>query len=70
MRDDRLYLRHIAECIGRVEQYVAGGQNSFMQSTLIQDAVLRNLQVLGESTGRISVEARARRPEIDWHGIT
>lgn len=69
MRDDRFYLLHIAECISRVEEYVAGGQDVFMETALIQDAVLRNLQILGESAGRISVEARTRNADVDWRGI-
>ncbi len=40
-----------------------------MESTLIQDAVIRNLQVLGESARRLSEETKARRPEVDWRGI-
>ena len=51
MKDDKLYLVHIQECIDRVESYVgAEGKTAFMASTLIQDAVLRNLQVMAEST--------------------
>ena len=69
MRDDRFYLLHIAECISRVEEYVASGQDFFMETALIQDAVLRNLQILGESAGRVSVETRARYPDVDWRGI-
>lgn len=69
MRDDRFYLLHIAECIARVEEYVAGGQDSFMETTIIQDAVLRNLQILGESASRITVEARSKYPDVDWRGI-
>ncbi len=69
MKDDRLYLLHILACIGRVQRYVMQGQHSFMESTLIQDAVIRNLQVLGESARRLSEETKARRPEVDWRGI-
>ena len=36
---------------------------------MIQDAVLRNLQVLAESAKRVSGELKAAHPEIDWHGI-
>ncbi len=55
MRDDKLYLIHINECIERVEKYIAtGGKEAFMASTLIQDAILRNLQTLAESTQRLS----------------
>ena len=49
MRDDRLYLIHINECIERVITYSAeGGKAAFISSTLIQDAVLKNLQTLAE----------------------
>ena len=45
MKDDRLYLIHVSECITRIESYTAGGKNAFFASTLIQDAVLRNVLV-------------------------
>ena len=55
MKDDRLYLIHIRECFERIESYVSpGGDAAFMASTLIQDAVLRNLQIMAESTQRLS----------------
>ena len=40
-----------------------------MDSILIQDAVIRNLQIMGESARRLSVETRAGQPEVDWRGI-
>ena len=69
MKDDRLYLIHMRECIARIAQYVAGDRDAFMQSTLIQDAVLRNLQTLGQSAGRISSALRDTHPEVNWRGI-
>lgn len=69
MKDDQLYLIHLQECIARIEEYVAGGQTVFMQSTLIQDAVLRNLQTLGQSVGRLSSPLREAHPDVDWRGI-
>ena len=49
MKDDKLYLIHIKECVERVQQYVAGGKEAFLEDTMRQDAVLRNLQVPSES---------------------
>jgi len=69
MKDDRLYLIHISECIGRIQEYVCGGREAFMASTLIQDAVVRNLQTLAESSRRLSEDLRAKHPEVDWRGI-
>jgi uncharacterized protein with HEPN domain len=54
MSDDRLYLIHIHEAIGRIKEYVQDGREAFLESRLIQDAVIRNLQTLAESTQRLS----------------
>ena len=51
MKDDRLYLIYISESMSKIESYIDGLDfDAFMQNSLVQDAVLRNLQVLGEST--------------------
>ena len=69
MKDDRVYLRHINECIRRIEEDVAGGRDAFMASHLIQDAVLRNLHTMSESTQRLPGALKAARPEIEWDRI-
>jgi len=47
MKDEKLYLIHIAECIGRVESYTQGmAKKAFLDSSLVQDAVIRNLQTM------------------------
>ncbi|HUX00114.1 MAG: DUF86 domain-containing protein [Phycisphaerae bacterium] len=69
MKDDSLYLVHIHECIQRIEQYVQGGREAFLHSTLVQDAVVRNLQVLAESTQRLSDDFKARHPHVDWRAL-
>jgi uncharacterized protein with HEPN domain len=45
MKDDRVYLRHIRDAIARIESYVARGREAFLAETIIQDAVIRNLEV-------------------------
>ena len=69
MKDDRLYLLHIAECISRVQSYTAGGKETFWTDIKTQDAVIRNLQTLAESTIRLSTAAKVKRPEVDWRSI-
>lgn len=69
MKDDRLYIIHIGECIARIAQYVAGGREAFMHSNLIQDAVLRNLQTVGQSVGRLSEALREAYPEINRRSV-
>jgi len=70
MKDDRLYLVHVLECINRIERYTAEGKEAFMADERTQDAVLRNLQVLSESTQRLSPDLKAAHPEVDWRGIS
>jgi len=57
MKDDKLYLIHIIECIQRIEKYIGeDGKDGFMDDDKTQDAILRNLQTMAESTQRISDE--------------
>jgi uncharacterized protein with HEPN domain len=71
MKDDKLYLIHISECIGRIEQYLPErSKHTFLSSTLLQDAILRNLQTMAESTQRLSDSLKAKHPEINWHKIS
>ena len=69
MKDDLVYLRHIRECIRRIEEDVAEGRDIFMASHTAQDAVLRNLQTMAEATQRLSNAAKATRPEIEWRSV-
>lgn len=65
MKDDRVYLSHILRCISRIEEYVSGSPEAFA-SHVVQDAVLRNLQTMAESTQRLSPAAKDGRPDVDW----
>jgi uncharacterized protein with HEPN domain len=67
---DGLYLAHILECIRRVEENIAGGRDAFDASYTLQDAVLRNLQTMCESTQRLSSAAKVKHPEVAWKEIS
>jgi uncharacterized protein with HEPN domain len=69
MKSESVYLRHILECIRRVEEDVAGGQGRFLASHTVQDAVLRNLQTMAESTQRLSDSLKATQASVEWHRI-
>jgi uncharacterized protein with HEPN domain len=43
MKDDRVYLEHIRDCLARIAVYTVGGRERFLAESLTQDAVLRNL---------------------------
>ncbi len=69
MKDDGLYLRHILEAIQRVLEYTAAGPEAFRQDLRTQDAVIRNLQVIGEATKNVSARMRGAHPEVPWKSM-
>lgn len=68
-KDPRVYLAHIMECIQKIERFTEGGKERFLQDELIQDAVLRNFEVIGEAAKRLDDVYRANHPEIPWRAI-
>ena len=69
MKDDRLYLIHILECISRIEEYTADGRDVFMTSTMMQDAVVRNFEIIGEAAKRLSDDLKQSHQEVSWRRI-
>lgn len=69
MRYDRTYLSNIAEAIANITADTAGGREAFLNNRTIRDAVIRNFEIIGEATKRLSEETRARRPDIPWRRI-
>lgn len=54
-RDDLVYLHHILDAISRIEEYVQGvDEEVFYQQHLVQDGVIRQLEIIGEATKRLS----------------
>jgi len=68
-KDPRVYLAHILECIQKIERFTAKGKNSFLQEAMIQDAVLRNFEVIGEAAKRLEDPYRQAHPEIPWRAL-
>ena len=69
MKDDVFYLDFALGCIARIRQYTTAGRDDFLQEAKTQDAVLRNLHTLTETTQRLSDEVRAQHPEVDWRAL-
>lgn len=78
MTEDRVlrvrdYLKHMHEAARRIVQYVASvSQADFAASTLIQDAVIRNFEVIGEAARNIEAADQTfvhLNPEIAWTAI-
>jgi uncharacterized protein with HEPN domain len=66
VKDDRLYLHHILERCQRITRFIRPGREAFMTSDELQDAVIRNVEVIGEAAKRVSAESRGRMAQLDW----
>ena len=64
-RDERQYLQDILECIERIESYISD-KPSFTSDSLVQDAVLRNLEIIGEAATHVSQKTRGALPDVPW----
>ena len=65
-----IYVEHIGACIKKINEYTDGiDENGFLQNNLIQDAVIRNFEIIGEATKKLNDNFRAKYPEIEWKKI-
>lgn len=69
MRDDQERLKDIAEAIGRIEKYAAKGRKAFEKDELIQNWIVRHLQIIGEAVRCISAEYRDKHSDFEWSKI-
>ena len=69
MKSQRAYVVHVLECIGRIREDSASGRDAVFGSHTLQDAIVRNLQVLRESVRRIDPAWKDPHSEIDWKAI-
>ena len=69
-RDYKLYLQDILEAIEKIESYLQGMSfQQFSQDELRIDAVLRNLEIIGEATKNIPPQVRQKYPAVEWRKI-
>jgi uncharacterized protein with HEPN domain len=67
MKADTVYLRHILDAIARIEKYTEGvDYEDFMDDDLVQAGVMREIEIIGEATKRLSQQFRNKYPEIPW----
>ncbi|NDC72852.1 MAG: DUF86 domain-containing protein [Sphingobacteriia bacterium] len=70
MKSDQVYLEHILEAISKIEIFVSGiTQMDFDRNVMIQDAVIRNFEIIGEATKKISKPFIQSHPEIPWQDM-
>jgi uncharacterized protein with HEPN domain len=69
-RDDTVYLNHIRDACDRIDDYLHGvSQNKFNNKPLLQDGVIRQIEIIGEAIKRVSKELRSNYPKIPWNDI-
>jgi len=69
-RDYRVYLDDILEATSRIRLYAAGlSLEELREDTRTLDAVVRNLEVIGEAVKKVPAEVRRREPEVEWKRI-
>jgi uncharacterized protein with HEPN domain len=71
LRDFRLYLDDILESINRIIAYSAGiSCEELLNDTMRMDAIVRNLEIIGEAASKLPVELKNKYPEVEWRKIS
>jgi uncharacterized protein with HEPN domain len=68
-RSTRYFLEDIIECIHKVQKYASKGKDSFFEDEILQDALIRRLEIIGEASNRLPKEILQHYPEIPWRQI-
>ncbi len=69
MKDACLYLVHIIECVDKIKLFTKDGKDIFLSSILIQDAVYRNFEIIGEVAKRVPDNVRKNIPDVPWRQV-
>ncbi|MEI6304377.1 MAG: HepT-like ribonuclease domain-containing protein [Betaproteobacteria bacterium] len=70
-RDPSVFLKHIQLCLDRIDDYVRDGKTAFLADTKTQDAVIRNLEIIGQAVKDYDVGAlAAAAPAVPWQQIS
>jgi len=68
-KDDSVYVEHMLDCIQRIDEYIEN-KDQFYSSRLVQDAVVRNLQTMAESSQRLAPEMKQQFNDVPWKEIS
>jgi len=67
LKDDSIYCSHILDAIARIEQYTRGlGKKQFVKNQLVQDAVIRQIEIIGEAAKQVSPQFREKHAFVPW----
>jgi uncharacterized protein with HEPN domain len=68
-KDPQVYLAHIRDAINLIREYTKEGRDSFLRDRKTQDAVIRNLEIIGEAVKQLPAEMKERHTDIPWKDI-
>jgi uncharacterized protein with HEPN domain len=66
---DESRIADVLERVDRIVRATVGGREAFLRSELIQDAVIRNLEVIGEAAKNVGPETRKKFPDVPWRAM-
>jgi uncharacterized protein with HEPN domain len=70
IKDDLAYIEHILDCIRKINEFSKGlSFKEFKSSELIQDAIIRNIEIIGEASKKISSDTKQTYYKIPWKEI-
>jgi uncharacterized protein with HEPN domain len=67
--NEQARLLHAIEAVDAIQRYTVDGREAFFSDAKTQDAVIRNIEVLGQAVKGISEDTRALEPEVPWRKI-
>ncbi len=68
--DESVYLQHIPDAVFKIESYIKGSnEEAFYKNTLIQDGVIRQIEIIGEAVKRLSSDLKDAHSHIPWQDI-
>ena len=69
-KDNKIFLEHILECVEKLERYLQGfDYEKFEQDEKTIDAVVRNVEIIGEAANNLTRDFRSKTPQIEWRKI-
>lgn len=70
LKDDSVYVDHMLECINKIKQYCNGADwQDFENNIMLQDAVIRNIEIIGEASKKLSEKFRTNNKQVPWREI-
>ena len=70
MEKDKLYIKHILDAIAAIEQFIQSVEfEGFVENKLLQDGVVRELEIIGEASKKLSSDFKDSHSELPWQDM-